>query len=145
MAVRAVVPRRVMPNRDLARDYVWRSEIRLRALAVLYDAESWADVVLESQEIVELTLKGLLRRCGVAPPRMHDVSEMLIAEHERLPLPLREHLDIMVAVSRRMQGDRELAFYNAEDLMASGIYTVEDADRARADAEALVALIAPHV
>lgn len=134
-----------MPNRDLARDYLRRSEIRLRALAVLYDAGSWADVVFESQEIVELTLKGLLRRCGVAPPRMHDVSEVLVSERERLPPPLHEHLDSMVGVSRRMHGDRELALLDAEDLTPSGIYTVDDADRARADAEALVALIAPHV
>lgn len=136
---------RVMQNRDLARDYVWRSEIRVRALAVLYDAESWADVVRESQEIVELVLKGLLRSCGVAPPRVHDLSEVLLAERDRLPPPLEEHLDRMVTVSRRLRRDRELAFYGAEDLTPSGFYTVEDADRARADAEALVALIAPHV
>ncbi|HEU5207940.1 MAG TPA: HEPN domain-containing protein [Longimicrobiales bacterium] len=134
-----------MQNRDLARDHVWRSEIRLRALAVLYDAESWADVVRESQEIVELVLKGLLRSCGVAPPRVHDLSEVLLAERDRLPPLLEEHLDRMVAVSRRLRRDRELAFYGAEDLTPSGFYTVEDADRARADAEALVALIAPHV
>ena len=95
---------RVMQNRDLARDYVWRSEIRLRALAVLYDAESWADVVRESQEIVELALKGLLRSCGVAPPRMYDVSTVLLAERDRLPPPLEEHLDRMVTVSRRRPG-----------------------------------------
>jgi len=136
---------RLMQNRDLARDYLWRSEIRLRALAVLYEAESWADVVRESQEIVELTLKGLLRSCGVAPPRVHDVSEVLMTEHERLPPPLQEHLDSMVTASRRMRRDRELAFYGAEDLTPSGFYSVDDADRARADAEALVELIAPHV
>ena len=134
-----------MQNRDLARDYLWRSEIRLRALAVLYDAESWADVVRESQEIVELVLKGLLRSCGVAPPRMHDVSDVLMAERERLPRPLEEHLDRMVAVSRRLRRDRELAFYGAEDLTPSGFYSVEDADRARGDAATLVELIVPHV
>lgn len=136
---------RVMQNLDLARDYVWRSEIRLRALTVLYDAESWADVVREAQEIVELVLKGLLRSCGVAPPRVHDVSEVLLAEHERLPPPLAEHVEQMVSVSRRLRRDRELAFYGAEDLTPSGFYTFEDADRARTDAETLVALIAPHV
>jgi hypothetical protein len=39
-----------MQNGDLAHDYVHRASVRARALAVLYDGESWADVVRESQE-----------------------------------------------------------------------------------------------
>jgi HEPN domain-containing protein len=134
-----------MRNRDLARDYLTRAEIRLRALAVLYDAASWADVVRESQEIVELALKGLLRSVGVSPPRVHDVSDVLIAERDRLPAALLPHVDRMVSVSRRMRRDRELAFYGAEDLTPSGFYSEDDARTARADAEALVRLIAPQV
>ena len=45
-----------MHNSELALDYVKRAEVRLRALDVLYDGESWADVVREAQEIVELAL-----------------------------------------------------------------------------------------
>jgi len=37
-------------NRDLAVDYVRRAEIRLRAIDVLFEAASWADVVRASQE-----------------------------------------------------------------------------------------------
>jgi HEPN domain-containing protein len=140
-----VVDGGVMQNRDLARDYLRRSEIRLRALAVLYDAESWADVVRESQEIVELTLKGLLRSCGVSPPRVHDVSDVLVAERERLPPAAAAQVDRMVGVSRRLRRDRELAFYGAEDLTPSGFYTEDDARIARTDAEELVGLIAPLV
>jgi hypothetical protein len=140
-----VVDGGVMQNRDLARDYLRRSEIRLRALAVLYDGESWADVVRESQEIVELTLKGLLRSCGVSPPRVHDVSDVLLAERERLPPRAVAYLDRMVSVSRRLRRDRELAFYGAEDLTPSGFYTEEDARAARTDAEDLVGVIAPLV
>ncbi|HSJ09879.1 MAG TPA: HEPN domain-containing protein [Longimicrobiales bacterium] len=134
-----------MQNRDLARDYLQRSQVRLRALVVLYDAESWADVVRESQEIVELTLMGLLRSVGVSPPRVHDVSEVLIAERERLPQELDPFVERMVSVSRRLRRDRELAFYGAEDLTPSGFYSEDDARTARADAEELVQLVAPHV
>jgi HEPN domain-containing protein len=134
-----------MQNRDLARDYLMRSEVRLRALAVLYDAQSWADVVRESQEIVELALKGLLRSCGVSPPRMHDVSDVLLAERARLPGVVAAQMERLVSVSRRLRRDRELAFYGAEDLTPSGFYTEDDARTARTDAEELVGLIAPHV
>lgn len=50
-----------MHSPSLAHDYVRRAGIRLGAIDVLFAAESWADVVRECQEVVELALKGLLR------------------------------------------------------------------------------------
>jgi len=50
-----------MRSPDLAADYVRRAAARLAALDSLFEAESWADVVRESQEVVELALKGF---CG---------------------------------------------------------------------------------
>ena len=67
-----------MRNPDLAADYLRRGASRLRAIRVLMDEESWADVVRESQEVVEICLKALLRRAGVSPPRIHDVSGVLL-------------------------------------------------------------------
>lgn len=134
-----------MQNIDLARDYLTRASIRLRALDVLYEGESWADVVRESQEIVELALKGLLRACGIDPPRIHDVSEILLAERARLPQALSGHVERMAEASRQLRRDRELAFYGAEDLTPSGFYSQQDAATARRRARDLVSLIAPHV
>ena len=54
-----------MHNGELAEDYVRRAGVRLTAIDVLYQAKSWADVVRECQEAVELALKGLLRACHV--------------------------------------------------------------------------------
>jgi glycerol-3-phosphate dehydrogenase (NAD(P)+) len=65
-----------------AADYAWRAEARLGVLEVLSRAGNWADVIRESQEVVELALKDLLRSCGVETPRIHDVSDMLLAERE---------------------------------------------------------------
>lgn len=134
-----------MRNDRLAADHVHRAEIRLRALAVLFDAESWADVVRESQEIVELALKGLLRAHGIEPPRIHDVSDVMLAQRQRLPAALEAEADVLAEASRRLRRDRELAFYGAEDLTPSGFYTRGDAEEARGWAERTVALVAPHV
>ncbi len=134
-----------MRNTDLALDYVRRAEVRLRALVVLFDGDSWADVVRESQEIVELTLKALLRACGVDPPRIHDVSEVLRAERARLPRALADDVDTLAKISRTLRRDRELAFYGAEDLTPSGFYSREDAEQARLDARRTVELVRPHV
>src|SRR5258706_8014563 len=72
-------------NDDLARDHVRRAGSRLRALEVLMEEQSWADVVRESQEVVEITLKGLLRACRIEVPRLHDVSPVLLDNRELLP------------------------------------------------------------
>jgi HEPN domain-containing protein len=134
-----------MRNPDLARDYVLRAEVRLQALDVLFAAESWADVVRESQEVVELALKGLLRACGVAPPRVHDVSDVIEAERKRLPRVLDPEIESFVDASRQLRRDRELAFDGAEDLTPSGFYEREDAERARDSARHVVATVRPHV
>ena len=134
-----------MRNRELAADYVRRAAVRLRALDVLFDAKSWADVVRESQEVVELALKGCLRSFGVEAPRIHDVSEVLLAERERLPDPLRRDVERVAAISRDLRRDRELAFYGAEDLTPSDFYSESDATRARSGAAFVVRLVKPLV
>jgi len=130
-----------MRNQTLAADHVRRAEARLRALDALYDAASWADVVRESQEVVELALKGLLRAVGIDPPRVHDVADVLVAERRRLPDALAGEVDRLAAASRSLRRDRELAFYGAEDLTPSDFYRQADADEARAGARLVVGLV----
>ena len=133
-----------MHNTELARDYIRRATARLQAVDVLFEAGSWADVVRESQEIVELTLKGLLRSVGIDPPRIHDVSDVLEVEAHRLPDPLRAELATLTRISRDLRRDLELAFYGAEDLTPSGFYTREDGERARVDERKTVELVGPY-
>lgn len=134
-----------MRNTELAADYVRRADARLRALDVLFEAGSWADVVRESQEALELALKGLLRASGIEPPRIHDVADVLIAERDRLAAPLRGEVDQLAALSRDLRRDRELAFYGAEDLIPSRFYRESDATRAREAARLAVRLVKPVV
>jgi len=132
-------------NTELALDHVRRAKARLRAVAVLVEEESWADVVRESQEVVELALKGLLRSCGIEAPRLHDVSDILLAERARLPQSLRGEVETLATISRDLRRDRELAFYGAEDLTPSGFYKRHDAERARDGAEKVVRIVMPAV
>jgi HEPN domain-containing protein len=135
-----------MRNPGLAHDYIRRATARLAALEVLFEAESWADVVRESQEIVELALKALLRSHGVAPPRIHDVSEILLRERGRLQPRLRAaEVERLARISKELRRDRELAFYGAEDLTPSDFYVREDALRAREGATTAVELVRPIV
>jgi HEPN domain-containing protein len=130
---------------ELGLDYLKRSRARLKALDVLFEEESWADVVRESQEVVELAVKGLLLTCGVEPPRVHDVSEVLLAERARLPAQLSGDVDQLAHAWRELRRDRELAFYGAADLTPSGFYSRSDAEAARLSARRTVELVEPHV
>lgn len=134
-----------MRNRELALDHVRRATARVRALDVLFEAESWADVVREAQEVVELALKGLLRSVGVEPPRVHDVADVLIAERALLPDTLVPHVERLARASRTLRRDRELAFYGADDLTPSSFYKEADAIAARESARDVVATVAPFV
>ena len=122
-----------MRNLDLVDDYLRRGRSRLRAIEVLLAEESWADVVRESQEVVEIALKALLRFARVDVPMIHDVSPVLDANRERLPNVAAE-LDRLIGISRKLRRDRELAFYGSEDLTPSQFYQSADAQEAYADA-----------
>ena len=123
-----------MYNDELAKDYIKRAGSRLRALDVLMAERSWADVVREAQEVVEITLKGLLRACRIEVPRLHDVSPVLLDNRELLPRQIDERLEELVKISRSLRRDRELAFYGSEDLTPGEFYKEEDAAAALAQA-----------
>ncbi|MBP1598715.1 MAG: hypothetical protein H6Q05_4092 [Acidobacteria bacterium] len=134
-----------MHNRTLAADYLTRATHRLAALDVLFDRESWADVVRESQEVVELALKALLRFSSIEVPRIHDVGQILLSESQRFPEIVRKHVDDLVTTSRSLRRDRELAFYGSEDLTPSDFYQKQDAELARAGARRVVEVVTAAV
>jgi hypothetical protein len=134
-----------MHNRTLAADYLMRATHRLAALDVLFDRESWADVVRESQEVVELALKSLLRFSSIEVPRVHDVGQILRTESSRLPKMVSAHIEDLVATSRSLRRDRELAFYGSEDLTPSDFYQRPDAELARAGARRVVEIVTAAV
>ena len=130
-----------MHNSDLVDDYLRRGRSRLRAIEVLLAEQSWADVVGESQEVVEITLKALLRFTRIEVPHIHDVSPVLEANRDRMTAVAAD-LDELVRISRELRRDRELAFYGSEDLTPSEFYRREDAQRAFADASLVHRVVA---
>ena len=124
-----------MNNKTLTKDYVSRAGIRFQALAVLNQKGGYADVVREAQEIVELLCKALVRHLRAEPARVHDVSAQLRELQDRLPTEHHSQLDRLIAISRDLRRDRELAFYGSEDLTPSEFYSADDANEAIASAQ----------
>lgn len=127
-----------MTNPDLAQDYFTRATKRLKAIAVLLDEEAFADVVRESQEVVELLLKAVLRRFGIPVPFSQEPSSSFLENAARLPSELQALIPRWTEISRRLRRDRELAFYGSEDVTPSSFYTRGDATEARGMAEELL-------
>jgi HEPN domain-containing protein len=103
---------------------------REERLEVLFERKSFADVVREAQELIELCLKALLRISGIEPPRSHDVSEILTDNLPRLPKEIQPHVAALAKISKKMRRDRELSYYGSEDLTPSDFYQQEDAQEA---------------
>lgn len=127
-----------MQNKTLAADYLDRARKRLSALDALYKEEAWADVVRESQEVVELALKSLLRTFHIEVPRIHDVSGILDQEREKFPAAIQKNIAKYMAISKNLRRDRELAFYGSEDLTPNEFYKRDDATVARDSARWIV-------
>jgi len=127
-----------MKNSTLGKEYLKRSEVRLKALQVYLTEKSWPDVVRESQETLELALKGFLRCHHVEFPRLHDVSNVIRDNLEKFPKELHEKLIVFGRYSHELRRDRELAFYGSEDLTPSEFYSEEDAREAFRKAEEVV-------
>lgn len=96
--------------------------------------ENYSDVVREAQEIVELALKGILRKTGIEPPKLHDVGPLLVEYQERFPQPIQEDVKRFAEISKWLRKEREFSFYGDIDLIPTEEYTKEDANRALDDA-----------
>ncbi len=53
-----------MTNKTLAHSYMRKAVDRLDVLDLLFKKNAFSDVIREAQEIVELSLKGMLRFVG---------------------------------------------------------------------------------
>lgn len=125
-------------NGALARSYLAKARVRLRALAVFVDEEAYSDVIREAQELVELALKGMLRQAGVEPPHWHDVGGLFRELADRFPGLDSADLDRIAAISSWLHAEREPSFYGEPGLIPTERYTETDARRAFDDASWVV-------
>jgi HEPN domain-containing protein len=117
---------------QLARDYLVRARVRRRALNVMLEGESYADVVREAHELIELILKGTLRFVGVEPPKRHDVHPVLMHFIDRLPAEWQSAMRECERILSELSAQRGPAFYGDETQLipASELFGQADARRA---------------
>ncbi|MDI1471648.1 HEPN domain-containing protein [Thermodesulfovibrio sp. 1176] len=112
------------------KDYIFRAEKRIKMLEFLKNEEAYADVVRESQEVVELLLKGLMIAFGLDVPKVHDVTKYIEQNIEIFPEIVKGNIEKLKTISKTLRKERELSFYGLIDWIPSEEYTLEDADKA---------------
>ncbi len=119
-----------MTASELARSYLAKAVVRLKALELFMQEEAWSDVIREAQERVELALKAMLRQVGVDPPKWHDVGPILLQEAALFPEPIRCEIGRLAEISAQLRRERERAFYGDIEFIPTREYTREDAQHA---------------
>lgn len=127
-----------MNTKNLAESYLKKASDRLDILDLLFKKEAYSDVIRESQEVVELSLKGMLRFIGVEPPKIHDVGGLLLEHRDKFPPDIAKHFEKMAAISKRLRKERELAFYGDIDFIPTEEYSEDDAEKTITDTKFIV-------
>ena len=114
-----------MRTTKMAKDYAERARWVLKEAENALATENYAVSVRRSQEALELSAKGALRRLAVEYPREHDVSEAVEATADRLPDNIREQVGEIKALSAELARIRGPALYGyeAEGVPASEAFT----------------------
>ncbi len=130
-----------MSPKDLPEAYLKKCLSRLKALRVLFDDESYSDVVREAQEIVELVSKGILRIGLLDPPHRHDVARELALVKGKFDKRFLASIAELETANHWLRREREMSFYGADDFDPTEGYSLEDASRAFRYAEIGVATL----
>ena len=116
-----------MTNQGLSNDYFKRIPSRFRALNLLHAEKNYADVIRESQELLDLLLKAWLRLVGIEPPKWHDVGPVVKSVVDKLPPHIQVEIDSIVEFSKYLRKERENSFYGDDDLITSESFSEEEA------------------
>ena len=130
-----------MTTNDLAAGYFRRCNDRLAALEVLHARAAFSRVVRESQEAVELALKGMLRWAGIDPPKIHDVGDLVLQFAERFKGVSGHELTALAEASKELRKEREFSFYGDIDFIPTDEYDAADADTALGQARLATACL----
>ncbi len=95
-----------------------------------HERGSWNIVVRRAQEVVELSLKGLLKIMGAEYPKVHDPAEFFMNILERRKIQLNEETrEKLERISADLSEKRAPAFYFEKD------YSEREAEEAKEGAE----------
>lgn len=93
--------------------YNWSKE-SYNDMLELYEKKIWNGVIRRAQEVIELSMKMILRIVGVDCPKTHDPSNIFfrVIKEKKLPVNLNEGFVSQIKeTSKWLQQERAPAFY----------------------------------
>ncbi len=119
-----------MSNRESSEELIRGAERYLYFLVEAYQKGDWNISVRTGQDVVELALKGLLKKIGIEYPKVHDVGRYVVEILERRKIELEEGVaEKIKEISAELTEKRAPAFYFEKR------YGEADAARAKDGAE----------
>ena len=128
-----------MNNSDLNDRLILEARMIMEEAKRAFDGEAWNLVVRRSQEVVELSLKGLLKLMGVESPKTHDVGDTFakICTEKRIAIESGKLAEIQ-RISHQLAQDRAPAFYmEREYTRGQAIQALQSAETVLTEAQAL--------
>lgn len=121
-----------MNSLEMARSYLRQAEERVKHAEEALRTGNYAYTMRQSQESVELALKGILRLVAIEPPKWHDVGPILKRHRELFPQWFRDRVDEIASISRRLRREREPSMYGDEETGTppDQLYSLMDAEEA---------------
>lgn len=125
-----------MKNFESGGKLIWEAEVYLEELRQAFQRDFWNIVVRKAQEVVELSIKGILKIMGVEYPKVHDPARFFITTLKRRGILIEEETVIKLKeISKELAEKRAPAFYFEKD------YKEEDAVEAKEGAEFVFKMI----
>lgn len=131
-----------MNNVEIARSYLRQAEERIKHAEEALRGGNYAFTIRQSQEAVELALKGVLRLMGIEPPKWHDVGPVIKRHRDLFPEWFKARIDEIASISRKLRREREPSMYGDEETGAppDQLYSLMDAEEAFHSAKTVLEL-----
>jgi HEPN domain-containing protein len=101
------------------------AEIYYKEMKMAFEEKRWNIVIRRAQEVVELSLKGILKIACIDYPKVHDVAPLFVKFVKEKKLEVDEKiLEKIKNISEKLTKERAPAFYGEK------IYSEEEAKEA---------------
>ncbi len=122
-----------MTNHDSGENLLKDAEVYYEEMQRMFEKEKWNIVVRRAQEVVELSLKGILKIMGIDFPKVHNVAPLFVNLLREKGIELgKEVYERILSISLLLAKDRAPAFYGEK------VYSREEAEIAQKGAKEIV-------
>ncbi|MCX6580797.1 MAG: HEPN domain-containing protein [Candidatus Aminicenantes bacterium] len=115
-----------MTNFESGENLLKDAESYCEEMQHMFEKGKWNIVIRRAQEVVELSLKGILKKMGIDYPKIHNVAPLFVSLLKEKGIEVeKEASDRILFISMLLAKDRAPAFYGER------IFLKEDAERAQ--------------